>query len=219
MRDIFSYKMIIKYKGNNMENSSNSNLTETPNLNTHEVEGDKLWKLWIAKQNKDRNRLQKEFKADTKSDGFDTRLGKLIRELKLESDSRQISSSRLRDCSIHSIDRRRRSEALWFVENEKECRSFIQTSKKGFTSLTALQAAMRKANKSDDTTDEADVESTKNETEKESNVGQLDTTVKMDKYQLAKIIQEICLSNKIDDAELIEILMLNAEANIQQKAA
>jgi len=219
MRDIFSYKMIIKYKGNNMENSSNSNLTETPNLNTHEVEGDKLWKLWIAKQNKDRNRLQKEFKADTKSDGFDTRLGKLIRELKLESDSRQISSSRLRDCSIHSIDRRRRSEALWFVENEKECRSFIQTSKKGFTSLTALQAAMRKANKSDDTTDEADVESTKNETEKESNVGQLDATVKMDKYQLAKIIQEICLSNKIDDAELIEILMLNAEANIQQKAA
>ncbi len=219
MRDIFSYKMIIKYKGNNMENSSNSNLTETPNLNTHEVEGDKLWKLWIAKQNKDRNRLQKEFKADTKSDGFDTRLGKLIRELKLESDSRQISSSRLRDCSIHSIDRRRRSEALWFVENEKECRSFIQTSKKGFTSLTALQAAMRKANKSDDTTDEADVESTKNETEKESNVGQLDTTVKMDKYQLAKIIQEICLSNEIDDAELIEILMLNAEANIQQKAA
>ena len=219
MRDIFSYKMIIKYKGNNMENSSNSNLTETPNLNTHEVEGDKLWKLWIAKQNKDRNRLQKEFKADTKSDGFDTRLGKLIRELKLESDSRQISSSRLRDCSIHSIDRRRRSEALWFVENEKECRSFIQTSKKGFTSLTALQASMRKANKSDDTTDEADVESTKNETEKESNVGQLDATVKMDKYQLAKIIQEICLSNKIDDAELIEILMLNAEANIQQKAA
>jgi hypothetical protein len=219
MRDIFSYKMIIKYKGNNMENSSNSNLTETPNLNTHEVEGDKLWKLWIAKQNKDRNRLQKEFKADTKSDGFDTRLGKLIRELKLESDSRQISSSRLRDCSIHSIDRRRRSEALWFVENEKECRSFIQTSKKGFTSLTALQAAMRKANKSDDTTGEADVESTKSETEKESNVGQLDATVKMDKYQLAKIIQEICLSNKIDDAELIEILMLNAEANIQQKAA
>ena len=219
MRDIFSYKMIIKYKGNNMENSSNSNLTETPNLNTHEVEGDKLWKLWIAKQNKDRNRLQKEFKADTKSDGFDTRLGKLIRELKLESDSRQISSSRLRDCSIHSIDRRRRSEALWFVENEKECRSFIQTSKKGFTSLTALQASMRKANKSDDTTDEADVESTKSETEKESNVGQLDATVKMDKYQLAKIIQEICLSNKIDDAELIEILMLNAEANIQQKAA
>ena len=78
---------------------------------------------------------------------------------------------------------------------------------------------MRKANKSDDTTGEADVESTKSETEKESNVGQLDTTVKMDKYQLAKAIQQICVTNDIDDAELIEILMLNAEANIQQKAA
>jgi len=215
MRDIFSYKMIIKYKGKNMENSTSKTTFEDPQINTLEVEGRNLQVIWNKKQAV----CKKDFKADTKSDGFDTRLGKLIRELKLESDSRQINSQRLRDCSIHSIDRRRRSEALWFVENEKECRSFIQTSKKGFTSLTALQASMRKANKSDDTTGEADVESTKSETEKESNVGQLDATVKMDKYQLAKIIQEICLSNKIDDAELIEILMLNAEANIQQKAA
>ena len=198
-----------------MENLSNqTTTTESPDINTHEVEGRKLQVIW----NKRQAVWTKDFKADTQSDGFDTRLGKLIRELKLESDSRQISSSRLRDCSIHSIDRRRRSEALWFVENEKDCRSFIQTSKKGFTSLTALQAAMRKANKSDDTTGDTDVEPTE-KAEKESKVGQLDTTVKMDKFELAKIIQEICLSNKIDDAELIEILMLNAEANIQQKAA
>ena len=198
-----------------MENLSNqTTATESPDINTHEVEGRKLQVIW----NKRQAVWTKDFKADTQSDGFDTRLGKLIRELKLESDSRQIASSRLRDCSLHSIDKRRRSEALWFVENEKECRSFMQTSKKGFTSLTALQAAMRKANKSDDTTGDTDVEPTE-KAEKESKVGQLDTTVKMDKFELAKIIQEICLSNKIDDAELIEILMLNAEANIQQKAA
>mgnify|MGYP003624973964 FL=1 len=198
-----------------MENLSNqTTTTESPDINTHEVEGRKLQVIW----NKRQAVWTKDFKADTQSDGFDTRLGKLIRELKLESDSRQIASSRLRDCSLHSIDKRRRSEALWFVENEKECRSFMQTSKKGFTSLTALQAAMRKANKSDDTTGDTDVEPTE-KAEKESKVGQLDTTVKMDKFELAKIIQEICLSNKIDDAELIEILMLNAEANIQQKAA
>ena len=198
-----------------MENLSNqTTTTESPDINTHEVEGRKLQVIW----NKRQAVWTKDFKADTQSDGFDTRLGKLIRELKLESDSRQIASSRLRDCSLHSIDKRRRSEALWFVENEKECRSFMQTSKKGFTSLTALQAAMRKANKSDDTTGDTDVEPTE-KAEKESKVGQLDATVKMDKFELAKIIQEICLSNKIDDAELIEILMLNAEANIQQKAA
>ena len=110
---------------------------------------------------------------------------------------------------------------MWFADNEDECRAFIKTSKKGFTSLTALQAAMRKANKSDDTTSDTpsvDVEPTE-KAEKASNVGQLDTTVTMDKYQLAKAIQQICITNDIDDAELIEILMLNAEANVQQKAA
>ena len=190
------------------------NSVQLPQINTLEDEGSSLRKIWNAKQTKEKG----QFKADTKSDGFDTRLGKLMQNLRLESESRQISSQRLRDCSINTIDRRRRSEAMWFADNEDECRAFIKTSKKGFTSLTALQASMRKANKSDDTTGEADVEPTE-KAEKESNVGQLDATVKMDKYQLAKIIQEICLSNEIDDAELIEILMLNAEANIQQKAA
>ena len=103
-----------------MENLSNqTTTTESPDINTHEVEGRKLQVIW----NKRQAVWTKDFKADTQSDGFDTRLGKLIRELKLESDSRQIASSRLRDCSLHSIDKRRRSEALWFVENEKECRS------------------------------------------------------------------------------------------------
>ena len=48
------------------------------------------------------------------------------------------------------IDRRRRSEALWFVENEVQCREFIQASGFKGSSLTALQAAMRKASKADD---------------------------------------------------------------------
>ena len=190
------------------------NSVQLPQINTLEDEGSSLRKIWNAKQTKEKG----QFKADTKSDGFDTRLGKLIQNLRLRSNSNQIPTSLLREVGINIIDRRRRAEAFWFANNEDECRAFMKTSKKGFTSLTALQAAMRKANKSDDTTDEADVEPTE-KAEKESNVGQLDATVKMDKYQLAKIIQEICLSNKIDDAELIEILMLNAEANIQQKAA
>ena len=195
-----------------MQNSISKSLVVVNN--TLEAEGFALAKEYKSITRGDKSRFTKA----TKADGFDTRLGKLMQNLRLESESRQINSQRLRDCSINTIDRRRRSEAMWFADNEDECRAFIKTSKKGFTSLTALQASMRKANKSDDTTGEADVEPTE-KAEKESNVGQLDATVKMDKYQLAKIIQEICLSNKIDDAELIEILMLNAEANIQQKAA
>ena len=103
-------------------------------------EGKALARIW-----KQTNSL----KDSTKANGFDTRLGKLLQQLKAQStvDSGQISRQVLKDHGIHTIDRRRRAEALWFVENETECRAFIAKSKKGFSSLTALQAAMRKAAK------------------------------------------------------------------------
>jgi hypothetical protein len=113
-------------------------------INTLEAEGLALAKEWKSICSADKRRFNKA----TKADGFDTRLGKLMLKLKAESDAGRISSARLKECNIHSIDKRRRSEALWFVENETACRDFIQASKKGFTSLTALQSAMRKAEKS-----------------------------------------------------------------------
>ena len=113
-------------------------------INTLEAEGLALAKEWKSICSADKRRFNKA----TKADGFDTRLGKLMLKLKAESEAGRISSARLKECNIHSIDKRRRSEALWFVENETACRDFIKASKKGFTSLTALQSAMRKAEKS-----------------------------------------------------------------------
>ena len=117
-------------------------------------EGKALGRIW-----KQTNSLT----ASTKASGFDTRLGKLLQQLKASSslDSGQISRQTLTTHGVHVIDRRRRAEALWFVENEVECRDFIAKSKKGFTSLTALQKAMRDAAKADEP----------------SNVGQNDTVV------------------------------------------
>ena len=117
-------------------------------------EGKALGRIWSALHN---------VKQSTKANGFDTRLGKLLVELKAQShlDSGQISHQTLTTHGIHNIDRRRRAEALWFVENEAKCREFMQASKKGFTSLTALQKAMRDADKPSDVT-----------TSKVSNVGQ-----------------------------------------------
>ena len=107
-------------------------------INTLEAEGFALAKEFkqITKGDKAR------FTKSTKADGFDTRLGKLMQKLKAEGGER-ISSDRLKACGINGIDKRRRSEALWFVENEDACRAFMKTSKKGFTSLTALQSAMK----------------------------------------------------------------------------
>jgi len=122
-----------------MENS-----TSIAVISTLEAEGKALAQEWKAISKADKARFTKS----TKADGFDTRLGKLMLKLKAEGGER-ISSQRLKDCGIAGIDKRRRSEAMWFVENEDTCRSFIKTSKKGFTSLTALQAAMRKADKAE----------------------------------------------------------------------
>jgi len=137
-----------------MENS-----TQISAVNTLEAEGFALAKEWKSICRADKSRFTKS----TKADGFDTRLGKLMFALKQEAGGR-IQSARLKDCGINSIDKRRRSEALWFVENEDAARDFIQASKKGFTSLTALQAAMRKSAKADETPEQS-------ETEDKSNVG------------------------------------------------
>ena len=173
-------------------------------------EGKALGKMWSNLHN---------VRQSTKANGFDTRLGKLLVELKAQStlDNGQISRQTLTTHGIHNIDRRRRSEALWFVENEVACRAFMDCSKKGFTSLTALQKAMRDAAKADDEpTAKAD---------KVSNVGQSDEVndtgwVEVDKgtYSLGNtrtaIVDAIfahCKDHQIDIETII--------ADLQSKAA
>ena len=121
------------------------------------AEGKALGKMWATLNS---------VKQSTKANGFDTRLGKLLSTLKAQSamDSGQIPTHVLRTHGIDKIDRRRRSEALWFYENQAECAEFIKTSKKGFTSLTALQRAMKDAAKANEPVAKAKV----------SNVGQSD---------------------------------------------
>ena len=122
-----------------MANSAKTaNKVEGTSMDSLVKEGKALASIW-----KQTNSL----KDSTKPNGFDTRLGKLLQQLKAQStlDSGQVSRQTLTTYGIHTIDRRRRAEALWFVENEVECRDFMKASKKGFTSLSALQKAMNKA--------------------------------------------------------------------------
>ena len=172
-------------------------------------EGKALGKMWSALHN---------VRQSTKANGFDTRLGKLLVELKAQStlDSGQISRQTLTTHGIHNIDRRRRSEALWFVENEVACRAFMDCSKKGFTSLTALQKAMR---------DVAKAEAEPTAKAEPSNVGQSDEVndtgwVEVDKgtYSLGNtrtsIVDAIfahCNDHQIDIETII--------ADLQSKAA
>ena len=196
-----------------MTNSATTKTTEGTTISVLVKEGKALASIWNQTNS---------LKTTLKASGFDTRLGKLLQELKAQStlDSGQISRQTLTMYGINVIDRRRRSEALWFVENEVECRDFIANSKKGFSSLTALQAAMRKAAKADDETTEGKATEGKATEGKPSNVGQSDDQPKLveqskqsmtvgpvtRKVMVNTILAQAAI-NKLDLEEIIEDLI------------
>jgi len=161
-------------------------------------EGKALYSIW-----KQTNSL----KDSTKAKGFDTRLGKLLQQLKAQStvDSGQISRQTLATYHVDKIDRRRRSEALWFVENEVACRDFIKKSKKGFTSLTALQAAMRKASKEAEA-EPTEVEATDDQPSKEE-VSKVGRSSKPSKDDIVQSVLKACEYSGVDLLEIAEALM------------
>lgn len=165
-----------------------------PEINTLEAEGKALAKLDKQREAK----AKRGFKADIQPDGFIARLGKLMFALKQEGGER-ISSARLKECGIHSIDSQRRSEALWFHTNETEARAFIAKSKKGFTSLTALQSAMRKASKA---TQEPTQEP---EAQTNPNLGAI-VQEPVDALTLATQLLELCEQHNIQVADVISLI-------------
>ena len=170
-------------------------------------EGKALGRIWASVNS---------LKATTKASGFDTRLGKLLSTLKAQSavDSGQIPTHVLRTHGIDKIDRRRRSEALWFYENQAECMEFIKASKKGFTSLTALQAAMRKAAKA-----EAAAEAAAPAKAEVSKVGQMDgkdTLVSDTGWQSPKgkgATEHRTVTVQVTRTKMVDTILHHCEAN------
>ena len=189
-----------------MENS-----TKQPD--TLETEGQAIAKELRSRDRKDANQFKRDIVnvsqfngSDKQPKGLWVRLGHLMYQI-------EQNNSTKKDCGLLKIDPRRLAEAKWFYNNLKDCQAFIAESKKGYTSLTALQLAMSKANKAtlsteDKVSEATPSEATSNEVE-ESNVGQsqLPTT----KYDLAKEIMKTCLANDIDPLELIELVKINHE--------
>ena len=165
----------------------NSTATSGTSIDALVKEGKALGSIW---------RQVNSLKQTTKESGFDTRLGKLLQQLKASStvDSGQIPTHVLRTHGIQQIDRRRRSEALWFVENEKECREFIEASGFKGSSLTALQAAMRKAAKGSDEDQPAKAEP--------SNVGQSDEAPAKAEKAPVKITHKVMVNTILAQTEL-----------------
>ena len=140
--------------------------------------------------------------------GFTLALGNLMVELKAEGGER-IKSSRLADCHIKDIPDQRRSEALWFVLNEEEAREFMQTSKKGFTSLSALQRAMKQAAKANTPSSEEDTpeETVQEDTVAETNPNVGANTAPPTKEEIVQSIVKAAAYANVDLLDIAEALM------------
>ena len=155
-------------------------------------------------------------KSTTQAKGFDTRLGKLLKQLKAESTNGRISSAQLFRVGIKDIPKQRRSEALWFVENEEVARDFISKSKKGFTSLTALQRAMKQATKGEaksnvGQTTEGDSEATISEAKPKAEVRTDSISLGTSKQSLVQAVKLWTQVHNISILEVAELLMDEAD--------
>jgi len=186
-----------------MTHSANNANTDTNEavLNTSELIGADLARQWKSMTKGQVSR----FNQYTKAGGFDMTLGNLMVTLSVEGSGR-IKSSRLAECSIKHIDKRRRSEAKWFVENEVDARKFIAKSKKGYTSLTALQLAMSKVDNESGSTDKPEAS------------GKVDATPKTSEakvYTKETIFRDliaICKESDVDIMDIAEMLLREADA-------
>ncbi len=84
------------------------------------------------------------FAKSIKADGFDYRLGTLIKQIKETEKTTVLTKQLKKKYNISSIDRRRTSEAEWLVEHSETVSTFVNKTKFSGTNIGSLQNAMRK---------------------------------------------------------------------------
>ena len=161
-----------------MTNSTNQNTTTLQN------EGQALTTAF--------KKLKTAFKKSI-TEGFDFRLGTLIKQIKELENVSTLSNKIRKKYKIDAIDRRRTSEAEWLIDNSQTVADFVKKTKFSGTSIPSLQNAMRKHYKDTlPSKEEIDKESAKadnpktvsketakvdDKSSKVSNIGQSDTKV------------------------------------------
>ena len=174
-----------------------------PSIDTLESEGLALAKMYKNEVSSEKRRFTESIKMDKLS----YRLGKLMATLSAEAEGDRISSARLKEVGIANIDRRRRSEALWFYQNYDNALAFIEASKKGFTSLTALQLAMKKADKSNvgpNTEGDGEEETSTSNVNAESIVANVLATAKKYNVDLQQVVEMLIDSATSTDNSVAE---------------
>ena len=108
------------------------------------------------------------------TESFEYQLGSLQSQILTIENVKIISKALALKYGINSIDKRRKSEALWLFSNHSNIVTWLrQNPKKRFTSLTALQRAYSLANKpKEEVSTQEEILQIEDKSSEESNVGQ-----------------------------------------------
>ena len=142
-----------------MTNSTNQTTT------TLQTEGQALTTAYRLKTN--------AFLKSIKAEGFDYRLGTLIKQIKQIENVSILSPKVKKKYNILKIDRRRTSEAEWLIDNSQSVADFVKKTKFRGTNINSLKNAMREASK----TVSKETETVDAKASKVSHIGQSDTKV------------------------------------------
>lgn len=157
----------------------------------------------------------KAFAVDTGVDGMDTRLGALLLKLMSESSSKSgfATKIQLKTNNLDKIDRRDRSDAIWFATNREEANAFNIDSGSRFTTISTLQQAMTKASKlaakeaaqteTDATDSDSDSDGAETDTD-DSVIGGVDTDKTCyNEKDLAQFMMGYAASNNLNVAKIM----------------
>mgnify|MGYP003112873751 CR=1 FL=1 len=174
----------------------------------------------LAKLEKQRvTSLEKANTKDVVFNGLAYKLGELLHELTLESDSGRISSERLRATSMNRVASQRRSEALQLYRNFDAIQEWLKgrvvkkrKQKIAFTSLTAMLKAFKvETQPKVEKTDTKVSEDTSTKVDDNPNVGTTDQPKKVEKVKVpqnskefAEYVYETTIKLGFDKNEVLE---------------
>tara|TARA_R110000751_G_scaffold161643_3_gene268164 strand:- start:839 stop:1513 length:675 start_codon:yes stop_codon:yes gene_type:complete len=187
---------------------------ENSKLGTLETEGHALARAWKSKEGFERSTFTRESSFVETYDGSIKKPKGLLVRTGAIMVAIANKETTLLDSGLGNVDKRRRSECKWYFENFKPCQEFITQSKKGYGNLSALQKAMAKIAKAEQVSD--DQEKASDDQEKSSDAEKSDvgrSELPVTKYELAKEIMKICENHKINPLEVVDLVLLNVEAN------
>ncbi len=188
------------------------NQTQNNQTNSNQTEGQKLTEIFSKRA----KRAVSELRNDLKENGAMVRFALLRKQIREDKKITTIAYNIAKEYNIESIDKRVGYESDWLLENIEIARKTMKSSKRGFTSVTALQLAVKKALKKESNIGLDKEEQLEEKVQEENNQVKSMGTTTVNKEQLTEqiIANRVSLElveNNLDTKEFARLLKENLD--------